>query len=203
MKCPFCGTFENKVVDSRMTRDGAIIRRRRECEQCHRRFTTYERLEEFLPLVIKKDGRREPFDRAKVIAGLTRACEKRPIGVDTIDSLVDKLEQTLQERGDKEVHSSVIGEELMQALHSLDEVAYVRFASVYRQFRDIGQFMDELKEMLSSRGQAGAVANLAAASASVGNVSAPVRSGRADSHERSAAHAAARDLLNADQDAHE
>ena len=151
MKCPFCGTFENKVVDSRMTRDGAIIRRRRECERCHRRFTTYERLEEFLPLVIKKDGRREPFDRNKVIAGLTRACEKRPIGVDTIDGLVDRLELTLQERGDKEVPSSVIGEVLMQALHSLDEVAYVRFASVYRQFKDIGQFMDELKDMLQSR----------------------------------------------------
>lgn len=154
MKCPFCGTFENKVVDSRMTRDGAIIRRRRECERCHRRFTTYERLEEFLPLIIKKDGRREPFDRSKVIAGLTRACEKRPIGVDTIDGLVDRLELTLQERGDKEVPSSVIGEELMQALHSLDEVAYVRFASVYRQFKDIGQFMDELKDMLQSRGKA-------------------------------------------------
>lgn len=151
MKCPFCGVFENKVVDSRMTRDGAIIRRRRECEACSKRFTTYERLEEFLPLVVKKDGRREPFDRAKVIAGLQRACEKRPISISAIEALVDRLELTLQERGDKEVPSSFIGEELMHALHVLDEVAYVRFASVYRQFKDIGQFMDELKELLQSR----------------------------------------------------
>ena len=151
MKCPFCGVFENKVVDSRLTRDGQIVRRRRECESCARRFTTYERVEELLPLVVKKDGRREAFDRAKVIAGISRACEKRPISVEAIEALVDRLELALQEKGEKEIPSSAIGEMIMRELHRLDEVAYVRFASVYRQFRDISQFMDELKDLLSAR----------------------------------------------------
>lgn len=151
MKCPFCGVFENKVVDSRLTRDGQIVRRRRECESCARRFTTYERVEELLPMVIKKDGRREAFDRAKLIAGIKRACEKRPISIEAIEGIVDRLELSLQERGDREIPSSVIGEEIMRELHRLDEVAYVRFASVYRQFKDLNQFMDELKDLLHAK----------------------------------------------------
>ncbi|MFM7203242.1 MAG: transcriptional regulator NrdR [Myxococcota bacterium] len=151
MKCPFCGSLETKVSDSRMTKEGESIRRRRECESCHRRFTTYERVEESLPLIIKKDKRREPYDRTKVLAGLRRACEKRPISAETIQSLVDRLELTLQERAEKEVPSSVIGEQLLHALLELDDVAYVRFASVYREFQDIGQFMRELNELLQAR----------------------------------------------------
>lgn len=151
MKCPFCGSLETKVSDSRMTKEGESIRRRRECESCHRRFTTYERVEESLPLIIKKDKRREAYDRNKVLAGLRRACEKRPISAETIQALVDRLEITLQERGEKEVHSSVVGEQLLHALLELDAVAYVRFASVYREFQDIGQFMAELNELLQAR----------------------------------------------------
>lgn len=151
MKCPFCGHLENKVVDSRMAREGALIRRRRECEGCVRRFTTYERVEESLPLIVKKDGRRESFERAKVIAGLKRACEKRPVPITDIEAITDRLELFLTERGEREVPSSVIGEELMHALHGLDEVAYVRFVSVYREFKDIGQFMDELKGLIQAR----------------------------------------------------
>jgi len=144
-------------MDSRMTREGEIVRRRRECESCARRFTTYERVEEFLPLVVKKDGRREPFDRAKLIAGIKRACEKRPIGIASIEGIVDRLEQTLQERGEKETSSSFLGEEVMRELHALDEVAYVRFASVYRQFKDLNQFMDELKDLLQAKKEPGGV----------------------------------------------
>ena len=151
MKCPFCGGCDSKVVDSRLSRDGRIIRRRRECGDCNRRFTTYERVEEILPMVVKKDGRRESFDRSKVLGGLERACQKRPIGVEALEDIADSLERSLQERGEKEVASSVIGEEIMGALHSLDEVAYVRFASVYRQFKDLNQFMVELKDMLQAK----------------------------------------------------
>jgi transcriptional repressor NrdR len=158
MKCPFCGAFENKVVDSRLTRDGQIVRRRRECEACARRFTTYERVEELLPLVVKKDGRREAFDRSKIVAGLKRACEKRPIGIEAIEGIVDRLELSLQERADREIPSSVIGEEIMRELHALDEVAYVRFASVYRQFKDLNQFMDELKDLLHAKEKPGSPA---------------------------------------------
>jgi transcriptional repressor NrdR len=149
MKCPFCNHDDTRVVDSRLGREGNNIRRRRECIECERRFTTYERIEETLPLVIKKDGRRETFDRQKIIGGMQRACEKRPVSIATIENAVDQLEQSLQECGEKEIDSSRIGEYIMQALQSIDEVAYVRFASVYRQFRDINEFMSELKDILA------------------------------------------------------
>jgi transcriptional repressor NrdR len=149
MKCPFCGFADTKVIDSRLGKEGSNIRRRRECIDCGRRFTTYERIEETLPLVVKKDGRREPFDRQKIIAGMQRACEKRPVSIATIEKMVDRLELTLQESGEKEIDSSRIGEAVMEALHGIDEVAYVRFASVYRQFKDINEFMAELKDLLA------------------------------------------------------
>ena len=151
MKCPFCGSLENKVIDARLSKDGCVIRRRRDCDECGRRFTTYERIEEILPMVIKKDGRREVFDRGKVLSGLKRACEKRPVSVEDLEKIVDKMEQSLQESGDKEIPTSNIGERIMKELHELDEVAYVRFASVYRQFKDINQFMDELKDLLGEK----------------------------------------------------
>jgi transcriptional repressor NrdR len=151
VKCPFCRDLENKVIDSRLSKEGDVIRRRRECLQCTRRFTTYERAEEALPLVVKKDGRREPFDRMKIVAGLKRACEKRPVGIEAIESVVDRIERGLQERGEKELPSSAIGEALMRELHGLDKVAYVRFASVYRSFEDIGEFMEELEALLKER----------------------------------------------------
>ncbi len=152
MKCPFCGFADNRVIDSRLGKEGNSIRRRRECLQCERRFTTYERVEEILPLVVKKDGRRQPFNRLKVIAGMQRACEKRPVSFATIEQIVDQLERQLQESGDREVDSSHIGKVVMDALHEIDEVAYVRFASVYRQFKDINEFMDELKDILAEGG---------------------------------------------------
>ena len=151
MKCPFCDALEDKVVDSRMAKEGELIRRRRECLGCKRRYTTYERVEETLPLVVKKDGRREPFDRAKIIAGLKRACEKRPISMATIEAVADHIEKRIQELGETEVASRTIGEEVMEALRDLDQVAYVRFASVYRDFKDIDQFMDELKTLARER----------------------------------------------------
>ena len=151
MKCPFCRDLENKVIDSRLSKEGDVIRRRRECLQCTRRFTTYERAEEALPLVVKKDGRRETFDRMKIVAGLKRACEKRPVSIEAIEKVVDGIERGLQERGEKEVPSSAIGEALMRELHGLDKVAYVRFASVYRSFEDIGEFMEELQTLLKER----------------------------------------------------
>jgi transcriptional repressor NrdR len=128
-----------------------MIRRRRECERCSRRFTTYERVEEMMPLVVKKDGRRESYDRIKVINGLKRACEKRPVSINTIETITDRIERALQERGEKEIQSSVIGETLMRELHDTDPVAYVRFASVYRSFKDISEFMVELEELLKER----------------------------------------------------
>lgn len=149
MRCPFCRDPENKVIDSRESHEGLVIRRRRECLECKRRFTTYERIEELLPLIVKKDGRREAFDREKVIAGLKKACEKRPVSVDQLEGVVNALESRLQEMGEKEVPSDVIGEQLMRELAELDQVAYVRFASVYRSFRDISEFMDELKELIA------------------------------------------------------
>ena len=148
MKCPFCGELDNRVIDSRLSKDGTVIRRRRECLECGMRFTTYERVEETLPLVIKKDGRREHFDRMKILIGLKKACEKRPISITTLEKMVDKIEHKLLESGEKEIPSSVIGEEVMKELYNLDHVAYVRFASVYRSFKDINQFMDELKDLL-------------------------------------------------------
>ena len=149
MKCPFCSHDDTRVVDSRLGKEGNNIRRRRECIDCERRFTTYERVEETLPLVIKKDGRRETFDRQKIISGIQRACEKRPVSIATIEKVVDQMELSLQESGEKEVYASRIGEAVMSALQSIDEVAYVRFASVYRQFRDINEFMSELKDILA------------------------------------------------------
>jgi transcriptional repressor NrdR len=131
-----------------------MIRRRRECAHCQRRFTTYERVEETLPLVIKKDGRRETFDRGKILAGLQKACEKRPISVEVLEKLIDRIEQRLQDAGEREVHSREIGEQIMQELQNLDEVAYVRFASVYRSFKDVNEFMSEVKELLE-KGQKG------------------------------------------------
>ncbi len=148
MKCPFCGNVEDKVIDSRISAEGDTIRRRRECLKCQKRFTTYERLEENPLMVIKKDGRREPFDRKKLLAGIVKACEKRPVPMEKIEAIVDEVERTLQRNYEKEVSSSAIGEFVMKQLHDLDEVAYVRFASVYRQFKDINQFMKELSDLL-------------------------------------------------------
>ncbi len=151
MKCPYCDDIEDKVVDSRMAREGQVIRRRRECLGCKRRYTTYERVEESLPMVVKKDGRREPFDRNKILSGLKKACEKRPISTATIDGVTDRIEKRIQEMGETEIPSRTIGEEVMRELHQLDQVAYVRFASVYREFKDIDQFMDELKALARER----------------------------------------------------
>ena len=151
MRCPFCQDPENKVVDSRESHEGAVIRRRRECLACKRRFTTYERVEELTPLIVKKDGRREGFDREKVLAGLKKACEKRPVPMAEVEAVVLDLERKLVETGEKEVPSSFIGEEVMRRLHALDEVAYVRFASVYREFRDITEFMSELKDLIEQQ----------------------------------------------------
>lgn len=148
MKCPFCSFSDSKVVDSRPDKGGAAIRRRRECESCAKRFTTHERIEEVLPLVTKRDGRREPFDRMKLIAGIQKACEKRPVSVETIEKLVDRLETRLQESGEKEIPTTTLGEWVMSDLHGTDQVAYVRFASVYRSFKDISEFMVELQDLL-------------------------------------------------------
>ncbi|MEI7818012.1 MAG: transcriptional regulator NrdR [Desulfuromonadales bacterium] len=148
MKCPFCNNMDSKVVDSRPDKGGSAIRRRRECEQCAKRFTTHERIEEILPQVCKKDGRREQFDRLKIINGIVKACEKRPISKTDIELLVDRLEARLQESTDREISTTTIGEWVMKELHGMDEVAYVRFASVYRSFRDINEFMQELQELL-------------------------------------------------------
>ena len=128
-----------------------MIRRRRECNRCNRRFTTYERVEEMMPLVVKKDGRRENYDRAKILNGLKRACEKRPVSIDTIEAVADRIERNLQEGGEKEIPASVIGETLMRELHDIDQVAYVRFASVYREFEDVQEFLTELRDLMKSR----------------------------------------------------
>lgn len=149
MKCPFCGNTEDKVVDSRESSEGDSIRRRRECLKCLKRYTTYENVERAPLMVIKKDGRREPFDRTKIHQGLLRACEKRPISMQKLEEIVDDIERQLQREHEKEVKSAVIGEIVMSKLHTLDEVAYVRFASVYRQFKDINEFMKELKDLLT------------------------------------------------------
>ena len=148
MKCPYCGTSEDKVVDSRSAKGGKNIRRRRECLKCGRRFTTYEHIEEISLMVIKRDNRREPFDRNKVLAGLVKACEKRPISMQKLERMVDNIERQVQKNFESEIESSAIGELAMKHLHNLDQVAYVRFASVYRQFKDIKQFMKELKHLL-------------------------------------------------------
>ena len=153
MKCPYCGFAESKVIDSRTSKEIDAIRRRRECLRCAKRFNTAEVLEEGLPLVIKKDGRREVFDRAKILGGLRKACEKRPVGVTDLEKAVARIEYGLTERGEKEVTSTEIGRVVMDELKRLDEVAYVRFASVYRQFKDITEFMEELKDLLLKKGE--------------------------------------------------
>ena len=135
-----------------MAKEGEAIRRRRECLGCKRRFTTYERVDEILPMLVKKDGRREPFERAKVLAGLKKACEKRPISIATLEAVADRVEKRIQERGEAEVQARVVGEEVMAELYQLDQVAYVRFASVYREFKDVAQFMDEVKVLIRERG---------------------------------------------------
>jgi transcriptional repressor NrdR len=155
MKCPFCSHLDNRVIDSRLSREGDVTRRRRECARCERRFTTYERVEEILPLVVKKDGRRETYDRLKIIAGLKKACEKRPVSITTIEEAADRIERFLQNRGEKEVASAVIGEAVMRELYDLDKVAYVRFASVYRSFQDLDAFMRELKDLIEGHNSAG------------------------------------------------
>jgi transcriptional repressor NrdR len=149
MKCPFCSDAENKVIDSRISKDGKAIRRRRECLGCQKRFTTYEFVEDILPMVVKKDGRREPFDRIKTRNGVMKACEKRPISMEAMENIVNNVEAACQEFQGEEIPSTVIGENVMGELKKLDGVAYVRFASVYRQFRDVGEFMSELKDLLS------------------------------------------------------
>jgi transcriptional repressor NrdR len=151
VKCPYCGHLGDKVVDSREGKEGEVIRRRRECLDCGRRFTSYERIDEIPYMVVKKDGSRERFERQKLVAGLLKACEKRPVSVAAIDRVADKVESMLQERPEREIPTAEIGAFVMQELKTLDKVAYVRFASVYRHFRDIGEFMNELKDLLSTR----------------------------------------------------
>jgi len=151
MRCPFCHHRGNRVVDSRTSRDGGSIRRRRVCGVCKRRFTTFERVEQALPMVVKKDNRREPYDRSKIIAGLKRACEKRPVSMETIEQIADRVEAAMLERGEPEVPSSFLGSTVMEELHRTDQVAYVRFASVYRSFKDIDEFMRELEELIRRR----------------------------------------------------
>ena len=152
MRGPFCGHIEDKVVDSREAKDGDSIRRRRECLDCGRRFTSYERIDEIPYMVVKKDGKRESFDRTKVLAGLMRACEKRPISMTQLESIVDEIEKELQDSSDREIPTSDIGKIIMRRLKALDKVAYVRFASVYLEFEDVSAFMTELKDLVQARG---------------------------------------------------
>ena len=151
MKCPFCSHLGDKVVDSRESREGEVIRRRRECLECGRRFTSYERIDEIAYMVIKTDGTRERFERQKLIAGLLKACEKRPVSVAAVEAVADRIEGVLQDRPDKEMSTAEVGQVVMDELKRLDKVAYVRFASVYRHFRDIGEFMSELKDLLNAK----------------------------------------------------
>lgn len=151
MKCPFCSELDNKVIDSRLGKDGEVIRRRRECIACGRRFTTYEHVEEIPLTIIKKDGRREVFSRDKVLSGMKKACEKRNISIHVIESFIDDLERDLREIGEKEIPAYIIGEKIMAKLHAVDDVAYVRFASVYREFKDVNDFFDELKSLLNKQ----------------------------------------------------
>ena len=151
MKCPFCNHLSDKVVDSREGKEGQVIRRRRECLGCGRRFTSYERIDEIPYMVVKKDGNRERFDRQKVMAGLLKACEKRPVSAAMLEAIVDRVEAALQEQSEKEIAAVEVGGFVMRELKELDKVAYVRFASVYRHFRDIGEFMTELKDLLNNK----------------------------------------------------
>ncbi len=151
MKCPFCGHLEDKVIDSRTSKEGDAIRRRRECLKCERRFTSYERIEEVMPMIVKKDGRREPFERQKILHGLKKACEKRPVSAELCDDVVNRIERKVMALGVREAPSSLIGEEVMAALKETDVVAYVRFASVYRQFKDISELMEEVKTLFEGK----------------------------------------------------
>jgi len=151
VKCPFCGCLKDKVVDSRESKEGEVIRRRRQCLDCGRRFTSYERMDEIPYMVVKKDGSRERFERQKVIAGMLKACEKRPVSVAALEAVADRIEVTLQDRPEKEIGADEVGSFLMEELRSLDKVAYVRFASVYRHFRDVGEFMTELRGLLDEK----------------------------------------------------
>ena len=151
MKCPYCGQLNSRVIDSRLNKDKTIIRRRRVCETCHQRFTTFEQIELTLPVLVKKDGRREAWNRRKMVAGLEKACEKLPVSTGEIDLFVDEIEQKLQDHGGKEISTRQIGEWVMETLPALNEVAYVRFASVYRQFKDVNEFMEELKTFLGEQ----------------------------------------------------
>jgi len=153
MKCPFCSYKEDKVIDSRTTQNGTAIRRRRECLYCGKRFTTYEYIEQVPMMIIKKDGRRQPYDREKILSGIIKACEKRPVSVDKMEEIVSQVERTIQKKSEREISSTKIGELLMEKLKALDDVAYVRFASVYRQFKDLGQFMAELQSILHKEKQ--------------------------------------------------
>lgn len=171
MKCPFCASLDSKVIDSRLGKEETSIRRRRECLDCNSRYTTYERVEEVELLIVKKDGVRETFDRNKILSGMLKACEKRPISMDVIESFVSSLEREFQERGDREIDSGEIGERVINKLYEIDEVAYVRFASVYRSFKDVNQFMSELKDLLKDKEESGKnlseAAKLKAASLSI------------------------------------
>ena len=149
MKCPYCANLGDKVVDSRESKEGEVIRRRRECLECGKRFTSYERIDEIPYMVVKKDGTRERFDRQKLVNGLLKACEKRPVSLKSVEGIADRIETMLQERPEREIGTAEIGAFVMEELKKLDKVAYVRFASVYRHFRDIGEFMDELKGLLT------------------------------------------------------
>jgi transcriptional repressor NrdR len=151
MRCPFCGETEDKVIDSRASKDAGEIRRRRECEGCHRRYTTYERIEDALPIVAKRDGRREPFDREKLLRGLKRACAKRPVSFEQLEKLAEEVERDLCDGSEREIRSKAIGEAVLPALRALDEVAYVRYASIYRDFRDVDEFMRELGDLMKQR----------------------------------------------------
>ena len=153
MRCPFCGHVEDKVVDSREAKIGDTIRRRRQCEKCGRRFTTYERIDEIPYMVVKKDGRREKFDRQKVLAGLLKACEKRPVAMGKLEAMVNEIEAHVAESPDRERPATELGELVMNRLKKLDKVAYVRFASVYLDFKDVREFMDELKDLLKAKGK--------------------------------------------------
>jgi len=151
MKCPYCGSKQNRVIDSRESKGGESIRRRRECEDCQKRFTSYERVEEILYMVVKKDGRRERYDRGKILAGLLKAAEKRPIAITELETIADEIETQLADRPEKEISTKEVGSYIMESLRRLDKVAFVRFASVYREFKDISEFMDELKTLLNDR----------------------------------------------------
>lgn len=151
MRCPVCRNGATSVIDSRLADDGSAVRRRRKCDHCDRRFTTYERVDEAMPMVVKKDGRREPFDRTKILLGIQKACEKRPVSAEAIEKMMGSIEQSIREDAEREISTAAVGQRVIHALQDLDKVAYVRFASVYREFKDIGEFMNELKGLLKRK----------------------------------------------------